>query len=72
MDALVKRDPSGLPAVLSAVFTGNGQRLELGDGEAGVPTILVVRSARSVEADLQVRLQGGLKTALYIGGSEAT
>ena len=31
----------------------------------------VERSAHPVEADLQVRLQGGLKTGGYIGGSEA-
>ena len=32
VDALVRRDPSGVPAIPSAVFTENGQRLELGDG----------------------------------------
>ena len=32
MDALVARDPSRLPAIPSAIFTENGQRLELGDG----------------------------------------
>ena len=32
VDALVKRDPSSLAAVPSAIFTENGQRLELGDG----------------------------------------
>lgn len=32
VDALVARNPSLLPATRSAVFTENGQRLELGDG----------------------------------------
>jgi len=35
----------------------------------------VERASHAVEADLQVRLQGGLKTALYIGSygvSDAT
>ena len=32
VDALVARDPARLPAAPSAVFTENGQRLELGDG----------------------------------------
>ena len=32
----------------------------------------VERTAHSVEADLQVRLQAGLKTGGYDGGSEAT
>jgi hypothetical protein len=32
VEALVRRDPSWVPAIPSAVFTENGQRLELGDG----------------------------------------
>jgi hypothetical protein len=32
VDALVRRDPSQVPAIPSAVFTENGQRLALGDG----------------------------------------